>query len=204
MFWDKQKRQYRDADGNLIPESRIKQMIDDLIASLAALFLRRIADVFSGNMTLDKWYELTQQDIASMHRVAAAAAFGGFLQMTQQDHARIELYIQDQLAYLRGFVMALYNGQLSERKAGARAILYVAAIYATYMNAIVSREQFGGMLIYRRKTRAGDNCEDCIEYAFRGWQYIGLLPGIGQQCVCRSNCRCYFVFSKDLTLLQNK
>lgn len=175
-----------------------------MLDALLLLFIARARDLFAQELSFNDWFEECQRDLDSLHRAAAAMAFGGFAQMQSDDHSLVEGFIFAQLAYFRNFAVLVYQDQLSEKKTAARSALYIAAAYSTYENSRAHREQKAGMLLYKRMTKPGNNCEECLEYALRGFQIIGALPGIGQECSCHSNCRCYFVFTNDASRLGKK
>lgn len=200
--WDEEKRRYRDSNGQLVTESAIKRWLDDTLSNIAALFLSLLKDYRSDALTFQEFFIKLDQDITALHYAAGALAFGGFTQMTPQDSQYVETFIVDQLAWFRMLATAIFSETESDAAAGARLAMYALAGYSTYENSRALRERKAGMLIERRILKQGRNCDPCIEYALRGWQLIGTLPRVAQNCDCRSNCRCHFVFSADLSLLR--
>jgi hypothetical protein len=201
FYWDEEKRKYRDESGNIVPDSDIHEWLDDLMASIALLFIDWSQKYYAQEIDFDKFFNEVQDDLRSLHYAAAAIAFGGFGEMSNDDARQVEAFIYDQLSWYRIFMTQVYNEAISEKQTNARLLLYALAGYSTYSAAVTMRETAAGMLIYRRILQPGDNCEDCIEFAFRRWRLIGQLPAIGSS-QCRTNCRCHFVYSNDLSLLK--
>jgi hypothetical protein len=202
FYWDKEKRVYREDDGTIIPESKIKRILDDILTALALLFIDFDADYRAGKMPFDAFMNDIKSNIEDLHYMALALALGGFSNLEQKDTSLVEQYIRDQEAYLYMLMTQIYNQTVSDKQSQARLAMYAFAGYSTYENTRLQREvALGGFTIYRRIRKPHNSCDDCIDYAARNWQLIGRLPGIGQDCACKSNCRCYFEFSNDLALL---
>lgn len=199
--WDSEIRAYRrKSDDEIISESQIDDWIDETIAALALLWQRRASQYAAQEISFEELFNSTAEDINSMHLGLIALAFGGVNLTEDQDYNRLRELIDTQLAFFYSFAVQIRAEVLSDAMIAARLALYALAGYGTYQNARTVREQDAGMKIYRRRLGVADHCDDCVEYASRGWQMIGTLPRIGDS-VCRSRCHCHFEFSDNLLLL---
>jgi hypothetical protein len=130
------------------------------------------------------------------HVAAAAVAVGGKGNLTAAEKGHLGQKIAAQYKYLDSFAHGIAD-PAAYGKAQARAAMYGAAILGTYEAAARRDAIAGGMTQERRQLSASEHCGDCVAYAARGWQPIGTLPGIGQDCSCKASCRCSFEYRAD-------
>lgn len=149
---------------------------------------RRLVD---GSISLPEWQRLMAQEIKTVHIYNAAAAKGGWAQMSQADWGRVGYQVKGQYEYLRNFAEELANGdQPLNGSVPVRASMYGRAGHNTYEAMRRADAKQRGMGKVRRHLTPGENCNGCIEEAQKGWVNVGELEPIGSQ-ECRSNCRCW-------------
>jgi hypothetical protein len=137
------------------------------------------------------------EQIKLAHTASAAAARGGWAQMSQSDWGAAGRMIRDQYDYLRNFADQIASGQqLLNGNALVRADLYADAARGTFeqMRRRYEQQQ-NGMQEERRVLGEADHCEGCLAQAELGWQPIGTLDPIGaEECITR--CHCTFFYRK--------
>lgn len=147
------------------------------------------------NITLADWIMEMQQEIKRSHLVAAALGKGGWDRLTAADFGRVGASIRDQYRFLRQFAEQIQTGQ---QKLNGRLIrrsqLYVQSARAFHTEFEREQVSNAGYTEERRVLGQAEHCEDCIEYASRGWVPIGTLPEIGIASKCRQNCHCHFEY----------
>jgi hypothetical protein len=77
----------------------------------------------------------------------------------------------------------------------ARAESYGSCVWGYAQE--IARASYARRMVFDQERRVLDDvkhCRQCPEYAARGWQKIGSLPAIGQDCDCHGGCRCSFEF----------
>lgn len=199
--WDAQLRLYRrKSDNTIVDDETLDAMIDDATIALALLWKKRATDYMTDKITFDEFFVGTRAEIASMNLAMVALAFGGLAIATEDDYRDFLSVFAAQDSYFYRFAVQIAAGLLSEAMIAARLSLYASANFGIYQNAKVTRETRAGMTVYRRLLGRADHCEDCVEYASRGWQLVGSLPRIGDS-ICKARCKCRFQFSSNVTLL---
>lgn len=160
----------------------------DRISSISERLINR-------NITLADWIMEMQKEIKRSHLVAAALGKGGWDRLTAADFGRVGASIRDQYRFLRQFVEQIQVGQ---QKLNGRLIwrsqLYVRSARAFHTEFERKQVSSAGYSEERRILGQAEHCEDCIEYASRGWVPLGTLPEIGIASKCRQNCHCHFEY----------
>ena len=148
------------------------------------------------SISLEQWQIGMMQNIKLAHTSAAAAARGGWAQMSQADWGAVGQQIRVQYDYLRNFANEIANGkQLLNGSALVRADLYGQAARGTFEEMRRRMEELvNGMDEEIRDLGEADHCVDCLAAAGH-WAPIGTLPQIGDS-VCIVNCHCRFRFRK--------
>lgn len=193
--WDNEKRRYIDENGKTVSMSTVRSWIDSLSVSLALSFMARAMRVQANSLDPADWSQEMRGDIVSLHYGMTAAAMGGVTQMSNDDWLAAESEIDRQEGFFDQFFAGVVSSAVKlDGDFVQRNGLYGLAGFATYENAVVSREFGAGMNLYRRVLDPGaENCEDCVSYTRLGWQTRAQLPEIGHS-VCRVRCRCHFQF----------
>lgn len=199
--WDPEKRRYIDADGNTVPESRVRGWVDKMTVAAALGFITRALLVGNGKLNPHDWSQEMSTDIVSLHTVVSIVAAGGFEQTTEEfwQHATEE--IVNQQAYFTNFSNQVITGTVDPAADAfpARNALYAEAGFGTYENAVAIREFGAGLNLYKRILAGNEvddgNCQDCLDAEALGWQTRGQLPRIGDS-ICRTRCRCHFEFKE--------
>jgi hypothetical protein len=175
--WDSVSRRFRAPDGRYVSAATVRGQLDAVLDGISAEMRGLSAQLRAGEISLSQWQTGMMGKIKEAHLTAAVAERGGWAQMTQADFGRVGRAIRDEYGYLRNFAADIASGKVPlDGRLDARAALYGQAGRSTYHRLERQDEMIRGMTQERRVLGMADHCEDCIDYAGRGWQPIGTLP----------------------------
>lgn len=195
--WDKKVQRYRDTKtGKFLGADKLKSLIyqnnDQLAKRIDALNTLVIND----KIPVGQWESEVRENLKNLHISSYLLGKGGSKQLTARDYGLIGAQLSKEFQHLRGVSRDLVLGdRLSERKFRARMAQYINRSHSIYELGRREGHQTNGYQWECRHRAAIESCPDCIVYEAAGWQPIGTLARIGEQCACRSNCRCYFEWS---------
>ena len=189
--WEKVTARYRDkATGRFIAE----QVLVNLAESFTGFTqdnLTSITDkMISGKISLADWQRQFAQELKDAYIVNAQIGRGGKNAMTQSDYGRIGQRLRGEYKYLNDFAKEIASGDLSAAQIQARVDQYAAGTRKAYYDGRTAACKAGGFTEERRVLNPAEHCEDCLDYAGKGWQPIGTLPEPGESSQCRNNCKC--------------
>lgn len=189
--WDATIGRYRNATtGRVISRAFIRAAIDQEIRALDLDVRDLTASFRRGDISLGEWEMGMREIVKTTHVVNAAAARGGWDQLTVEDLAMVSGRVARDYNYLDGFAGEVSAGFQSVDGMTPRALLYSRGGRATYhqIESVVAATE-GEATEERSILHPADHCEDCLNMAELGWQPIGTLIPIGErQCV--GNCQC--------------
>lgn len=197
--WNATAGRYVDlATGRFIPFTEVRGALEFNITSAQGEMSRITQLLIDGNLSIDDWQTAMMEQIKLVHTSSAAAARGGWAQMTASDWGFVGRQIRTQYEFLRNFVQEIQSGtQLLNGRALVRAMMYGDAARGTFEDMRRRMEELlFGMEEEMRVLGVADHCEDCLSSANR-WAPIGTLPRIGDSR-CRTNCHCRFRFRRLL------
>lgn len=190
--WDEKAGRYRGAGGKFVPAADVHRALNEAIdqsakeIKAAALLLR------DGSLSLSQWQVAMEREIKNSHLASAAAAVGGFGQMTKADYGRVGNQIKAQYQFLRSFVQDIQKGMPLDGRFLNRAAMYIEAGRATYSLFERLRNKARGKGEERNILGNAEHCigaNSCTEQTAKGWVPIGGLVPIGQR-LCRVKCKC--------------
>jgi hypothetical protein len=123
----------------------------------------------------------------------AALGAGGWDRLGAAEYGRLGGRLRSEYGYLRNFAQEIANGEVTLEQAINRINLYIGHARAEFF--VQERDKLpdaeaGAVWVERRILADAKHCEQCVEYANRGWQYEGVLPLPTEDCDCDGNCRC--------------
>jgi hypothetical protein len=188
------KRYHDDVTGRFIGRVAVRNMLDDITDHSADRMKSWTDSLRSSQMSIPKWQELMAAEIKMLHMSFAAAANGGWDQMTSDDWGRVSDYVSEQYGYLQGFAEDIYTGaQASNGTMAVRATLYADAARVTYENERRILEVKSGSTEEKNLLGGSDHCPDCVEQTLAGWVPINSLIPMGARS-CVSRCRCTIIY----------
>jgi hypothetical protein len=190
--WDEKAGRYRGPGGRFVPQAEVHRALSDAIDQ-SAKEMKAAALLFrEGNLSLLEWQLTMEREIKSTHLASAAAAAGGFAQMSKADYGRVGNQIKAQYQFLRGFVQDIQKGLPLDGRFLNRVGLYIEAGRATFSLFERLRNKAKGKGQERNILGNAEHCTgagSCTEQTARGWVAIGELIPIGQR-LCRVKCKC--------------
>jgi hypothetical protein len=206
--WSELAGRYTDlSTGRFVKFSTVRDSLDEVMDASGDRMNSLTDQLIAEQISLAEWQIGMMEEIKTAHTAAAAAASGGWAQMSQSDWGAAGRMIRDQYDYLRNFANEIASGkQRLDGTARVRTDLYAQAARGTFEEMRRRYERLkDGMEEEARELGEADHCssdddpsgerEGCLELAALGWQPIGTLPRIGQS-VCITRCHCRFVFRK--------
>lgn len=190
----KSKRYHDETTGQFVGRVKVRTELDHIIDGSAYQMKTWTDELRDGGLSISKWQTLMASEIKMLHMSFAAAANGGWEQMTSSDWDRISGYIDNQYIYLQNFAEEIYTGeQLPNGTMSARATLYAEAARKTYEDERRVLEIQSGASQEKNLLGGSDHCPDCVEASLAGWVSIGSLIPIGNRA-CVSRCRCTIIY----------
>jgi hypothetical protein len=197
--YDPRTRRYRSVEtGQFVTPKQVRGAVDQVIDGSQADIVQLATRLQAGELSLAEWQLQTAQAIKALHVATAAAANGGFNNMTKSDWGFVGSLVKKQYAYLRDFADDIATGKQLVAGNGflARARLYAQAARGSYESMKTRAAKFGGVTQAKRILGISDSCPGCLEQAAKGWQPIEEVAPIGSQ-QCLTNCRCTVEFSTN-------
>jgi hypothetical protein len=190
--WSKARRQYRDAKGKFVSREEVRGALDTYLDSVTADIRDIATRLVEGTATIEQFHAYLEIALKEAHTAAGAIAAGGWKQAKADDWATVGRKLKFQYGKLRQFARELENGLPLDGRVVARAEMYGLSATGTYEAVLRRGDIAAGYDQERRLIHSGQSCNRCIAHAAKGWQPAGVLPGIGEDCDCLSNCRCTF------------
>jgi hypothetical protein len=190
--WDEGPRQFRDKWGRFVARSDVRASLDRYLDVLQIEIEQVTQELVDRSRSIGSWQAKMEGIIKRSHTAAASIAKGGWKQAGPRDWSRVGNIVKEQYAYLARFARQLEDGRPLSRGTIVRAQMYGLAATGTYEEILREDDLKNGFDEERRLLHSVESCPQCLEYAQRGWQPAGQLPGIGKASQCLTRCRCTF------------
>ncbi|HEU4564134.1 MAG TPA: hypothetical protein VFS05_05785 [Gemmatimonadaceae bacterium] len=178
------------ATGRFVARAEIRRAIDAALDNAGRRTRALAEQLRAREITLREWQLEMREVVKSVQLYSAAAAKGGWAELTSQDTGRVGQMVRQQYAYLQRFAEQIERGQQPlDGRFARRAMLYAQAGRAAYH--LTEREEMRARGFDREANilAASDHCDLCVSETERGPVPIGSLIPIGQR-TCMVNCRC--------------
>jgi hypothetical protein len=193
--WNVAAGRYISADGRFVTFAAVRHALDD---ALDAAELRLVAlgeRLRDRTLTVAEWQVQMAQELKYIHTTSAAAAKGGWAQMSPADYGRVGWRLREQYAYLARLAGEVTRGLPLDGRFMQRVRLYAQSGRLTFHMVLRAERRLRGDTEERNVLGVADHCRECVDTTARGWQAIGTLPLIGTR-QCRSNCRCHIEYRR--------
>lgn len=196
--FDRKSQRYRYKDsGKYVSAEAVRNLTEKHIDQLKT-DVNTIADkLIEGKINVTTWEETTAKALKDLHIANFTLGRGGLKQVSQRDYGIIGSELKKEYQYLRGFSQDILAGKMTREQFRDRVSKYVDSSYGTYELGRAESHRDAGYNWERRIRNAALSCEECVTYAARGWQPLSSLPNIGDECECKSRCRCHKEYSKE-------
>jgi hypothetical protein len=178
--------------GQFVPFTDVRDALESVMDASGVRINLVSQQLVDGQIGVAEWQIAMMEQIKIEHTAAAAAARGGWAQMSQSDWGAVGRMIRDQYEYLENFASQIASGQHTLNGVTMlRADLYADAARGTFEEMRRRYERMNnGMEEELRELGEADHCNGCLEQAALGWQPIGTLDKIGaEECITRCHCR---------------
>lgn len=196
--WDERVGAYRNlATGRFSTATDVRAALDSSLDAASNRMAALAEELRAGRLTTSAWQVQMAAEIKDVQLYSAAAARGGFAQLTQADYGRVGQITREQYVFLRERAKAIADGsQKLSSELTSRARLYGQAARGTYHT--FERLEMGarGYTEEHSVRHAPESCSQCIDEEARGWVPIGTLVPIGGR-ICISNCKCEMRYRKS-------
>lgn len=190
--WDPKSLRYRSPTGRFVSQRAFKQSFNAHIRKATREIESLAREVESGKLSVADWQTRMKNEIKTVHLESAAAARGGWAQMTKSDFGKVGAGLKFHYKKLKGFAKDIAAGKLPLGTIVARAAMYATAGGGVYENT--RRDEAGEVFTEeRRKLAKSEHCPTCKEEAAKGWAKVGTLRKIGDS-ECMTRCLCRFLF----------
>lgn len=191
--WDRNSLRYRSSTGRFVSQRSVKQSLNSFVRRAQKEIVSLATEVSTGAISIPEWQRQTANLVKSTRLASAAAAKGGWAQMTQSDYGRVGQGLREQYKYLRKFAKDIKRG-IPAGTVRNRAGMYAQGASGVYEETR-RREAKAVFTQERNILGRSEHCKKCIEQTARGWVKVGELIPIGSR-TCLSRCRCRYQFRK--------
>lgn len=194
--WDARSASYRGARGRFVSAQQVREGLDDALDAASARMRALAVQLRERRITLREWQTAMMREVKNVHLYSAAAAKGGWNQMTPADYGRAGQRIRAQYAFLNARAAKIASGeQKLDGSLDRIAAMYGQAGRGTY-HVVERREMEARGNDQERNVRgARDSCPGCLEATARGWVGIGELVPVGERD-CMTSCRCRIIYQR--------
>lgn len=191
MFrWNEKAARYVGAGGRFVSRLVVRAALDRALDARSAVVRALSGQLRDRRITLAEWETRMMAEVKAAHLYSAAAAKGGWAQMTQADYGRVGAAVRDQYGYLRRFGRQIASGeQPLDGVFLARAEMYGQAGRKTHHEFERREMELRGMNEERNVLGVADHCDQCVGETQRGWVPIGTLKPVGAR-TCVTRCKC--------------
>lgn len=192
--WDKKTGRYRRPDGTFVSNREVQLVIDRILERQLREAREMAVALRNGSISLTVWRQAMRDMIKNVHLYSAAAAKGGWGQLSQADYGRIGNIVRKEYRYLERLARGLNNETVPmDGTFIVRSVMYAEAGRDTYYQVMRAAMQAAGFRQERNIRTATESCSGCIAESARGWVPIGRLTPIGRRR-CLRKCRCFLEF----------
>lgn len=188
--WDKRLARYRNpASGQVVSQARVRAALDRAIRMEGLKGRALIGSLRSKEVTTREFELGMREVIKNTQLFSAAAAKGGWAQLTPSDYGIVGQRVREQYGYLAQFVDEMKAGLPADGIAARRAESYADAGRTAYHAVERNAQRDAGATEERSVLSPADHCDECIVEDAKGFQPIGQMKPIGQR-ECLNGCQC--------------
>jgi hypothetical protein len=188
--WNESAARYYDRNtGRYVGFTQVRAAVDRMIAASARRATTASDLLRQGQLDLGEWQTVMRDEIAMTHRMAAAAAAGGWAQLTQADYGRIGAAVRVQYRYLHDFTEAIRAGLPLDGRFLQRAAMYPKAARPFYHDLHGATVEAAGYDEERNVLHEAEHCAQCQDMSALGWVPVGTCIPIGRR-TCLGNDQC--------------
>ena len=190
-------QRYRNiATGRWVARETVRRALDTTLQRSQVDILRLGRDLQAGRLTLAEWQVSTAKTLKAAHLASAAAARGGWAQMTQADYGRVGHKLRMEYGYLTRLAGQVADGtQALDGRFLTRLSMYAQSPRGTYHEQERAGMREAGYTQERNVLGMADHCDGCRAQTARGYVALGSLIPVGQRD-CLTSCKCTIQYRK--------
>lgn len=188
--WNEQAVRYVDnRTGRFVSRSDVMGSLDAALESAKGRGRALSEQLRAGQLSLQDWETGMRQTVKEVHLYSAAAARGGWAQMSYADFGNVGPAMRFQYERLHNFGAQIAAGLPLDGHFMQRTELYMLSGRSSYhkQDTVVQRE--AGMTEERNILNPADHCDGCVGESARSWVPLGKLVPPGNR-LCLSRCKC--------------
>lgn len=189
------------ATGRFVGARTIRELMEDQVNNVEAR-LGNLAVAFERGDLAASWVmEQMSVELRRAHIQYRALGVGGIAQLQRADYRIIATRLRDDYSRVARLIGDLVNDDVTIPQALNRIRGYVgnARLHFFEGQRVALGKAFPARnLQERRVLGVAEHCDDCVNFAARGWVPMGTLPPPTQSSVCGTHCRCSMEF-RDAT-----
>lgn len=191
FWWDSTAARYRDAQGHFVPRILVRKSLDRIAAASGQRMRVMGQQLGKGTVSLTDFHLAMRQEVKTAFINNAAAAKGGYAQLTASDFGRVGNEVKKQYQFIDNFVTELYGGVVKTGTKGflSRVQLYFNTARAFFYKMDREVQEIAEMTEERNRLHPAEHCSECLAMSAMGWVPIGTLVPIGER-ECVGNDRC--------------
>lgn len=192
FLWNNEKGYYTYPSGKKVSERSLFGAIRRYQEKLNQSLQSATTAMISGDLSLSEWQSRISSRVKQGHLELMRFGVGGGDKARAWHENEVENRLR-KIDYpaLQGFAEDLQSGKLSEKQVRARLELYAKGTKTSYEYARLEVKKTRNQRYGRRLLGRTDlHCEDCLNYAARGWMRLEDLILPGNDCQCGANCLC--------------
>lgn len=196
LFLRDERRYYTARPFRPVSDASIRNLLSAHVSSQESAISDLTTGFHDGGIAPAVWLQQMQIQLRRIQMNYRALGAGGYDMMGDGDYLAIDAELMSDYSRLHDFATEI--GDMTLPQAQARSQMYVGNARIQFWAALAALVGGSGgatIPLMRRVLRPADHCRSCVEYSARGWQRAGSLPQPGQQSECRTNCRCYVLYT---------
>lgn len=187
--WNEAAGRYVNDAGRFVSRSEIRAAIDTTLRNIGREYGALAEQLRANTITAREWARTMRLLMKETHLWSAAAAGGGWAQLTRSDFGRIGQIVRGQYAYLENFAREIRRGLVLDGRFLRRVQLYAEAGRRTYHLVERARMLERGVTEERSVLHPADHCGECVDEAAKGWSPVSSIIPIGER-TCLTGCHC--------------
>jgi hypothetical protein len=195
--WNPTLKRYIAPNGRIVGTGQVRSALDEALRN-ADVRTRALAEQLrSGSISLAGWEREMRIMVKDVQLYGAAAAAGGWAQLTPSALGRVGSLVREQYDRLYQFTLDVATGR--QRLDGTltnRATLYSQQGRRTFYKQMDAEMSDAGFDEERNVLGASEHCDECVEQTSRGWVEMGSLVPIGER-TCLSRCNCAIEYRRS-------
>lgn len=205
--YDKKAQRFRNkSTGKFLSQNQAIKVLESGITDRRNKVSNTIDRYLSGKIEIDTFVLQIADSIKDLHVLNSVIAVGGRKdQLSKQQLQALQSRVKGELTTsidpitsekfgLQVLTRDLLSGEVSEAQLRDRLNRYMDSAVLTQNYIKNEHQKSKGATEGLRILGSTENCKECLEYVGLGWVKLDKLILPGQQCSCRSNCKCSITY----------